>query len=145
MLKVFCARSMHVAVRTLADDFARAGGAAADIVFEPMGALQARLAAGDTADVLILATPAIDAVSNEKTPYGVVIADQSTLAQHEEAFQQRLRRDANGSPAVVMLVPLGAEPDEADASQSTTYVTKPIRVERLVEALTAIPSRQERA
>src|SRR5262249_15973207 len=62
MLKVFCARSMHVAVRTLADDFARAGGEAADIVFEPMGALQARLAAGETADVLILATPAIDAL-----------------------------------------------------------------------------------
>jgi molybdate transport system substrate-binding protein len=60
MLKVFCARSMHVAVRALADDFA--GGAAADIVFEPMGALQARLAAGETADVLILATSAIDAL-----------------------------------------------------------------------------------
>jgi molybdate transport system substrate-binding protein len=62
MLKVFCARSMHVAVRTLADDFARTGGEAADIVFEPMAALQARLAAGETADVLILATPAIDAL-----------------------------------------------------------------------------------
>jgi molybdate transport system substrate-binding protein len=62
MLTVFCARSMHVAVRTLADDFAHAGGTAADIVFEPMGALQARLAAGETADVLILATPAIDAL-----------------------------------------------------------------------------------
>jgi molybdate transport system substrate-binding protein len=62
MLKVFCARSMHVAVRTLADDFGRAGGATADIVFEPMGALQTRLAAGETADVLILATPAIDAL-----------------------------------------------------------------------------------
>jgi molybdate transport system substrate-binding protein len=62
MLKVFCARSMHVAVRTLADDFARAGGSAPDIVFEPMGALQARLAAGETADVLILASPAIDAL-----------------------------------------------------------------------------------
>jgi molybdate transport system substrate-binding protein len=61
MLKVFCARSMHVAVRTLADDFTRAGGEATDIVFEPMGALQARLAAGESADVLILATPAIDA------------------------------------------------------------------------------------
>jgi molybdate transport system substrate-binding protein len=62
MLKVFCARSMHVAVRTLADEFVRAGGEAADIVFEPMGALQARLAASETADVLILATPAIDAL-----------------------------------------------------------------------------------
>ena len=62
MLKVFCARSMHVAVRALADEFTRSGGAAADIVFEPMGALQARLAAGETADVLILAAPAIDAL-----------------------------------------------------------------------------------
>jgi molybdate transport system substrate-binding protein len=62
MLKVLCARSMHVAVRSLADNFARAGGATADIVFEPMGALQARLKAGETADVLILATPAIDAL-----------------------------------------------------------------------------------
>jgi molybdate transport system substrate-binding protein len=62
MLKVFCARSMHVAVRTLADAFARSTGEAADIVFEPMGALQARLAAGETADVLILTTPAIDAL-----------------------------------------------------------------------------------
>jgi molybdate transport system substrate-binding protein len=62
MLKVFCARSMHVAVRTLADHFVRAGGATADIVFEPMGALQARLKAAETADVLILATPAIDAL-----------------------------------------------------------------------------------
>ena len=51
---------MHVAVKTLADAFAEATGTAADIVFEPMGALQARLAAGETADVLILATPAID-------------------------------------------------------------------------------------
>jgi molybdate transport system substrate-binding protein len=63
MTKVFCARSMHVAVRTLADDFARAGGEAAEIVFEPMGALQARLAAGEAADVLILATPAIAALA----------------------------------------------------------------------------------
>jgi molybdate transport system substrate-binding protein len=62
MFKVFCARSMHVAVRTLADDFAYTGGVVADIVFEPMGALQARLAAGETADVLILASPAIDAL-----------------------------------------------------------------------------------
>jgi molybdate transport system substrate-binding protein len=65
MLKVFCARSMHVAVRALADDFVRTAGEAADIVFEPMGALQARLAAGETADVLILATPAITALGTK--------------------------------------------------------------------------------
>jgi molybdate transport system substrate-binding protein len=62
MLKVFCARSMHVAVTTLAQRFAGLAGEAPDIVFEPMGALQARLAAGETADVLILATPAIVAL-----------------------------------------------------------------------------------
>src|SRR5271163_413565 len=70
MLKVFCARSMHVAVKTLAEQFANETGVAADIVFEPMGALQARLAAGETADVLILVTPAIDALCKS----GAVIA-----------------------------------------------------------------------
>jgi len=62
MLKVFCARSMHVAVTALSQRFAEDSGGAPDIVFEPMGALQARLAAGETADVLILAVPAIDAL-----------------------------------------------------------------------------------
>jgi molybdate transport system substrate-binding protein len=87
MLKVFCARSMHVAVETLAAAFADETGAAADIVFEPMGALQARLAAGETADVLILAAPAIDALGKSgaivaasraevgRAPIGVAIRD----------------------------------------------------------------------
>jgi molybdate transport system substrate-binding protein len=61
-LKVFCARSMHVAVTTLSQRFVEDSDAAPDILFEPMGALQARLAAGETADVLILAAPAIDAL-----------------------------------------------------------------------------------
>jgi molybdate transport system substrate-binding protein len=60
MLRIFCARSMHVAVTALSQRFTEASGAAPDIVFEPMGALQARLADGETADVLILAAPAID-------------------------------------------------------------------------------------
>src|SRR5690349_7094993 len=63
MMRVFCARSMHVAVTALARPFAQDSAAAPDIVFEPMGALQARLAAGETADVLILAAPAIDALA----------------------------------------------------------------------------------
>jgi molybdate transport system substrate-binding protein len=53
---------MHVAVTTLSQRFAEDSGAVPDILFEPMGALQARLAAGETADVLILAAPAIDAL-----------------------------------------------------------------------------------
>jgi len=53
---------MHVAVTTLSQRFAEDSGAVPDILFEPMGALQARLAAGETADVLILAAPAIDSL-----------------------------------------------------------------------------------
>ena len=34
-----------------------------EVVFEPMGALAARLAAGETADVLVLAAPAIEALA----------------------------------------------------------------------------------
>jgi molybdate transport system substrate-binding protein len=75
VMRVFCARSMHVAVTVLARQFY--AGPFPDIVFEPMGALQARLAAGDTADVLILATPALDAliasgdvIAGSRTPIG---------------------------------------------------------------------------
>jgi molybdate transport system substrate-binding protein len=74
MMRVFCARSMHVAVTTLARPFAQDSALAPDIVFEPMGALQARLAAGETADVLVLATPAIDALATS----GVLVAGSRT-------------------------------------------------------------------
>jgi molybdate transport system substrate-binding protein len=67
MLRIFCARSMHVAVTALSQRFTAASGAAPDIVFEPMGALQARLADGETADVLILAAPAIDRLAASGT------------------------------------------------------------------------------
>jgi molybdate transport system substrate-binding protein len=60
MMRVFCARSMHVAVTALTRPLGGDSAAAPDVVFEPMGALQARLAAGETADVLILAAPALD-------------------------------------------------------------------------------------
>jgi molybdate transport system substrate-binding protein len=62
MLKIFCARSMHVAVTAITRQFADESGVQPDIVFEPMGVLQARLAVGETADVLILAVPAINAL-----------------------------------------------------------------------------------
>jgi molybdate transport system substrate-binding protein len=63
MVRILCARSMHVAVTALSQRFTEASGAAPEIVFEPMGALQARLAAGESADVLILAAPAIDGLA----------------------------------------------------------------------------------
>jgi len=117
MPKVFCARSMHVAVKTLADAFADATGEAADIVFEPMGVLQARLAAGETADVLILATPAIDALGKSgaivaasrvdvgRAPIGVAIRDGAPAPDiaTPEAFKAALvaaPRVALSDPAV---------------------------------------------
>ena len=104
MLKVFCARSMHVAVATLAQQFAKPTGETPEIVFEPMGALQARLAAGETADVLILATPAIDALDKAgalelnrredlaRAPIGIAIRDGATAPDiaTPEAFKAAL-------------------------------------------------------
>jgi len=87
MLRVFCARSMHVAVTALARQLQAHSDTAPDIVFEPMGALQARLEAGETADVLVLSAPAIDALASSgallsdsraaiaRAPIGVAIRD----------------------------------------------------------------------
>ena len=78
---------MHGAVTALAPPFAARTGEAAEIVFEPMGALEARLAAGQMPDVLILAAPAIgtlDAAGSlvagsrvevARAPIGIAIRD----------------------------------------------------------------------
>src|SRR5215510_10320308 len=58
-LKVLCARSMTAAVNAQARDFTRATGQELDITFGTVGALQAKLAAGESADVLVLGAPAI--------------------------------------------------------------------------------------
>jgi molybdate transport system substrate-binding protein len=58
-LEVLCARSMTTAVNALARVFTRATGHELDITFGTVGALQAKLAAGATADVLVLGAPAI--------------------------------------------------------------------------------------
>jgi len=58
-LKVMCARSMHVAVGALGRAFARAGSHEVDFDFNTVGALEQKLAAGETADVLILSKAAI--------------------------------------------------------------------------------------
>jgi molybdate transport system substrate-binding protein len=104
MLKVFCARSMHVAVTALAKTFMEETSETPDMVFEPMGALQARLAAGETADVLILAAPAIDALEKSgalanrsraevaRAPIGVAIRDGAPTPDisSPEAFEATL-------------------------------------------------------
>jgi molybdate transport system substrate-binding protein len=58
-VKVFCARSMTHAVNRLAADFMRETGHRIEVTFAPVGMLQAKLAAGEHADVLILGAPAM--------------------------------------------------------------------------------------
>jgi molybdate transport system substrate-binding protein len=58
-LTVMCARSMTTAVNAIAGRFMRASGHQLAITFGTVGALQEKLAAGETADVLILGSPAI--------------------------------------------------------------------------------------
>ncbi|AMN39824.1 molybdate ABC transporter substrate-binding protein [Rhodoplanes sp. Z2-YC6860] len=59
-LKVMCARSMHVAVGDLGQAFARASGHEVTFDFGTVGALEAKLAAGETADVVVLSIPGIN-------------------------------------------------------------------------------------
>lgn len=59
-LKVMCARSMHVAVGELGQAFARASGHEVAFDFGTVGALEAKLAAGETADVVVLSIPAVN-------------------------------------------------------------------------------------
>ncbi len=59
-LKIMCARSMHHAIGRLADEFSRASGHELDLGFGTVGALQARLDAGEAADVVITSIPAMD-------------------------------------------------------------------------------------
>jgi molybdate transport system substrate-binding protein len=117
MLKVFCARSMHVAVAALSGQFAENASTAPDFVFEPMGALQARIAADETADVFILAAPAIDALARSgalisdsradvaRAPIGVAIRDGApapdiTTPESFEAALIAARTVALSDPAV---------------------------------------------
>jgi molybdate transport system substrate-binding protein len=59
-LKVMCARSMHDVVQPLADGFATRSGHALELSFGTVGALQKRLDAGETTDVLIIGVPAME-------------------------------------------------------------------------------------
>ncbi len=59
-LKVMCARSMHQVVGELTEAFRRSTGHDVELSFGTVGALQKRLDAGETADVLVLGAPAVD-------------------------------------------------------------------------------------
>jgi molybdate transport system substrate-binding protein len=77
-LKVLCARSMNVAVDALATRFARESGHATDIMFGTVGALAAKLAAGEPADVLILGAPAIAKMADDG---GLIAGSDRPVAQ----------------------------------------------------------------
>jgi molybdate transport system substrate-binding protein len=59
-LKVMCARSMQEVVTALAFDFTSQTGHEVELSFGTVGALQKRLDAGESADVMISGVPAID-------------------------------------------------------------------------------------
>jgi molybdate transport system substrate-binding protein len=61
-LKIMCARSMNEVVTALAYDFTSATATEVELSFGTVGALQERLDAGETADVVISGKPAIDAL-----------------------------------------------------------------------------------
>jgi molybdate transport system substrate-binding protein len=64
-LKVMCARSMHEVVTALAYDFTNATGHEVELSFATVGALQKRLDAGETADVVISSIPAVERLEKE--------------------------------------------------------------------------------
>jgi molybdate transport system substrate-binding protein len=61
-LKIMCARSMHEVVTALGYDFTSTTGHEVELSFGTVGALQQRLDAGETADVVISGKPAIEAL-----------------------------------------------------------------------------------
>jgi molybdate transport system substrate-binding protein len=66
-LKIMCARSMHEAVTALAYDFTNETGHEVELSFGTVGALQKRLDAGETADVVISGIPPIDRLDEAGT------------------------------------------------------------------------------
>jgi molybdate transport system substrate-binding protein len=61
-LKIMCARSMQEVVTAVAYDFTSTTGNEVELSFGTVGALQQRLDAGETADVVISARPAVEAL-----------------------------------------------------------------------------------
>lgn len=62
-LKVFCAGAVKSPVMKLAQAFERNTGCKLDFTFGAVGGLQAKASAGEPADVLILARPALDGLA----------------------------------------------------------------------------------
>ena len=78
-LKIMCARSMHEVVTALAYDFTSATGNEVELSFGTVGALQQRLDAGETADVVISGKPAIDGLEKAERLAPKSRADVATV------------------------------------------------------------------
>jgi molybdate transport system substrate-binding protein len=103
--KVFCARSMTHAVTDITGAFMRASGHEVDITFGPVGTLQKKLAAGESADVLVLGQPAMEKMEREgcfvagtrtdvaRVSIGVAVRDGAPVPDIStpEAFAEALR------------------------------------------------------
>lgn len=114
-LKVMCARSMHIVVGALTDAFQRESGHEVELSFGTVGALQKRLDAGETADVLIVGASAIDQMAKAgvvgaptgiaTTSVGIAVREGAVAPDLStpEAFKRALlaaRRVAFSAPAV---------------------------------------------
>ena len=87
-LKIMCARSMTTAVNALAGKFTRASGKELDITFGTVGALQTKLAAGESADILILGAPAIAKMEQE----GAIASEWGASENNRKAKFYKLTR-----------------------------------------------------
>ncbi len=140
VLKVMCARSMHLAVGALGRDFAARSGHALDFDFGTVGALQAKLDAGERAEVLILSRAMVDKLAAAgalvagsardvaRTFIAVCIRAGSPVPAIETA--EAFRRSLEAARAVAMS-------DPAVGGSAAVYV--PVVFERLGIAATMKP------
>src|SRR3954462_1346755 len=74
-LTILCARSMHRVIGQLAGDFTRDTGRAVACTFGTVGAIQAKIDAGESADILISSAAAIERLAHD----GKLLTDSTTV------------------------------------------------------------------
>ena len=127
-LKVMCARSMHQVVGALTEAFRRSTGHDVELSFGTVGALQKRLDAGETADVLILSRPMIDklAASGAALPGSardvaktfIAVCVRAGSAVPDIATPEAFKRALEQARAIAMS-------DPAVGGSAAVYVTLP--------------------
>ena len=131
-LKVMCARSMHVAVGDLGKAFASASGHEIAFDFGTVGVLQAKLDAGETADVVILGGPGIDKLEKAGALAGgsrkpvartyIAVCIRAGAPKPDFATSEAFKRLLEGAGAI-------ATSDPAVGGSAAVYV--PVVFERL--------------